>query len=331
VRLAKNEKTAPRVAGERNLSVESYVSISNLEHGKVYDQVFLIANVVHNSKMKTKQGKSFARVTLKDVTGELTGNIWGYQDELEEGGYAKLKIEPKTYRNAEEFSAQANQIEPVDVPLNQFDYVKGANDNILSAYALEIEDEITSIADPVYRDVMCNALHRLELMSALKGSPYGITGPMSYRGGLLVHVAHSMRLAKVAINQATELEIPFSPSLVVAGCALRNIGWHTTTLFQGDHLRSRDAHKMTGIYRASVRYIDHLMMTCENDLEIKISESKRHALENICNKQSDVLTLEGKIVACADNMADVLDFSVTPLQRKANGNWNDDLFTGHLS
>jgi len=88
---------------------------------------------------------------------------------------------------------------------------------------------------------------------------------------------------------------------------------------------------MTGIYRASVRYIDHLMMTCENDLEIKISESKRHALENICNKQSDVLTLEGKIVACADNMADVLDFSVTPLQRKANGNWKDDLFVGHLA
>lgn len=313
------------------MSVESYISISSLEEGKTYEQIFLVASVVHNSNMTTRRGESFAKVILKDVTGELVGNIWGYNDELEEGSYARLKIETKIYRNEFAFSAQGREIETVEVPLNQFDYVKGTNDNVLSAYAHEIQDDIMSIDDPVYRDIMGNALHRLNLMSALKGSPYGLTGPMSYRGGLLVHVAHSMRLVKIAIDQATELEIPFSPSLVVAGCALRNIGWHTTTQFKGDHLRSRDTYHMTGIHRASARYIDHLMLTCESDLEIEIPESKRQALENMCNKQKDVLTLEGKIVSCADNMADVLDFSVAPLQRKANGNWNDELFTGHLS
>ena len=94
---------------------------------------------------------------------------------------------------------------------------------------------------------------------------------------------------------------------------------------------SCDAYHMTGIYRASARYIDHLMLTCESDLEITISQPKRHALENICNKRPEILTVEGKIVSCADNMADVLDFSVIPLQRKSNGSWHDELFTGHLS
>jgi hypothetical protein len=316
------------------LSVESYISISGLEHGKTYEQTFLIAAVTFNSKMKTAQGKAFARVTLKDVTGEIGGVVWGYDGEgleLRESSYVTMKMEAKLYRGELEFQAQAEDVVETDIPINQHDYIKGVNDNILSSYAGEVQDQIMSIADPIYRDIMGNAMERLDLMHALKNSPYGITGPMAYRGGLLVHVAHSMRLANVAIGQATELEVPFSPSLVMAGCALRSIGWHTTTRFQGDHLRPRDAYHMTGIYRASARYIDHLMLTCESDLQIEIPEGKRQALENMCNKRPEIRTLEGMIVSCADNMADVLDFSVASLQRKQNGSWNDELFTGHLS
>lgn len=313
------------------MSDESYVAISSLEHGKTYEQVFLVAEITHNSKMRTQQGKPFARVTLKDVTGQISGVVWEYDGELEEGGYAMFKLETKLYRGELEFQAQGSDIGPTEVPVNQYDYVKGVNRNVLSAYAGEVQDEIMSMDDQVYRDVMGNALERLDLMHSLMESPYGITGPMAYRGGLLVHVAHSLRLAKVAIGQARELEIPFSPSLVVAGCTLRNIGWHTTTRFQGDHLRPRDAYHMTGIHRASARYIDHLMLSTEADLQISIPEAKRQALENMCNKRPEILTLEGKIVSCADNMADVLDFSVASLQRKQNGSWTDELFTGHFS
>ncbi len=260
------------------MSVESHIPISSLEHGKTYEQVFLVASIIYNSKMKTGQGKAFARVTLKDVTGEIEGVVWGYEgDGLVEGGYVIMKMETKLYRGHLEFSAQAEDVSVTETPLNQFDYVQGVNGHVLSSYAAEIEDHIMSIEDPIYRDVMGNALHRLELLGKLRESPYGLTGPMSYKGGLLVHVAHSMRFSLVGIQQARELEIPFSPSLVIAGVALRNIGWHTTTRFQGDHLRSRDAYHMTGIYRASARYIDHLMLTCESDLQIEIAESKRPA------------------------------------------------------
>jgi hypothetical protein len=87
---------------------------------------------------------------------------------------------------------------------------------------------------------------------------------------------------------------------------------------------------MIGVHRASARYINHLMLTTESNLQIEIPESKKQALENMCNTQPDIMTLEGKIVSCADNMADVLDFSVSPLQRKQIGSWNDELFTAHL-
>ena len=314
------------------MNAESYTPIATLENGKTYEQVFLVSNVESHAKMRTKQGKAFARLTFKDVTGEISGVMWDFGEEcpIVPGSYVTAKIETKSYRESLEFQLQGFNVQEADTPLNKFDYVKGVSDSVLLSYANEIEEELMSMQDSIYLDVMGNALHRLDFMQALKESPYGITGPMSYKGGLLVHVAHSMRLIKVAIGQAIEQEIPFSPSLVIAGCALRNIGWHTTTQFQGDHLRPRDAFQMIGIYRASARYIDHLMLTCESDLEITIPEAKRQALENMCNKQADISTVEGKIVACADNMADVLDFSVASLQKKQRGNWSDELFVGHL-
>lgn len=326
-----NEKIEPSAERRNVLKDESYIPVSDLEHSKVYRQIFLVGEVTHNEKMRTVQGKTFARVTLKDITGEISGVIWEFKDDvLREGDYVEIELETKLYRGDLEFTAQAETIKIVPTPVNEHDYVKGVSDSMLLAYAGEVENSILSMEDPIYRDIMGNAMHRLDLLQSLREAPYGLEGSMAYRGGLLVHVAHSIRLAVVAIKQAKELEIPFNASLVIAGCALRNIGWYTTTRFQGDQIRSRDAYYMTGIQRASARYIDHLMLTCESDLQIKIPEAKRQALENMCNKQPEILTLEGKIVSCADNMADILDFGAATLQHKQIGSWAGELFVGHI-
>lgn len=186
--------------------------------------------------------------------------------------------------------------------------------------------------DEVYRNVLSVAIHHLELITKLKTSPYNLTGPMAYMGGLLVHVIHTLRVAKVACTQAKDREITFNQSLVIAGCILRNVGWHSTTQLKGgDEIRSRDAYHMTGIDRASVRFINHLMLTCANDLHITIPEAKIQALENMCNKFDDIHTLEGQIVSCANDMANILNAGHETLQRKQQGNWRDDkLFIGHL-
>lgn len=313
------------------MNVETYTPISTLEAGQTYEQTFLVAAISHNDRMKTAGGKTFARVTLRDVTGEIEGAIWGYADNLSEGQYANIRLETKLYRGQIEFQTQASDVRPLtETPINQHDYIKGVSDSVLTHYANEAEEAIMDMEDPIYRDIMCNAMHKLGLLGSLKESAYGLTGPMAYRGGLLVHVVHALRFGLIANKQARELEVPFSPSLVTAGCLLRNVGWHTTTKFQGDYLRPRDAYFMTGIQRASARYVDHLMLACESDLQIIIPEAKRQALENMCNRRDDIHTLEGKIVSYADDMADMLDLGGASLQRKQKGNWTDAFFVGHL-
>ncbi len=311
------------------MNVDIYIPIANLEPVQTYEQIFLVSSISYNDRMKTSAGKNFARVSLKDTTGEIEGVIWGYSEDLHEGCYASIKIETKTYKNNIEFQAQGSDVILLDnPPSNVYDYVRGVSESNLVHYAREVEEIVESVSDQTYRDILSHAIHRLDLIQALKESPYGLTGPMAYRGGLLVHTVHTARFAIVAGNQAKEQEILFCPSLVVAGCLLKNIGWHTTTRFQGDYLRPRDAYHMTGIKRASARYIDHLILTCKSDLQVEIPEPKIQALENMCD--DSIFTLEGKIVNCADEMANVIDFGSATLQKKQKGNWSDNLFIGHL-
>lgn len=313
------------------LNADTYIPISNFEHGSTYTQLFMVSGVEFNSRMKTESGIGFARVRLKDVSGEIEGVVWGYESNLSEGDFVVMTIAVKTYRSALEFTTKSEDIDsPVGAPTNLHDYMQGVSDNELRIFMEEVEHELTSLPDETYRNVMCYAMHNLEILSALRNSPYGLEGPMAYKGGLLVHTVHAMRFAQVANQQAAELEMPFSPSLVIAGCVLRNIGWHTTTIFTDNALRARDAFHTIGIRRASARYIDHLMLSCETDTQMQIDESRRQALENMCNAYQEIVTLEGEIVSRADNMADVLEFGAAKLQRKREGNWTDGKFIGHL-
>jgi len=313
------------------MTVETYTPIKTLEAGQTYEQTFLIAAINHNDRMKTGNGKTFALVTLRDVTGDIQGVIWGYADNLSEGQYAIIRLDTKLYRGNMEFHAQAYDIRPLnETPINKHDYIKGVSESLLVHYASEAEESVLDIEDPVYRDVVCSAIHKLNLLSALKSSPYGLVGPMTYHGGLLVHVVHALRFCKIANKQATELEVPFSSSLVIAGCLLRNVGWVEATEFRDNELRTRDVYLMTGIQGASVKYIDRLMIECEKDLQITIPLAKRQALENMCNPLEKIHTLEGKIVSYADDMANTLDLCGASLQRKQRGNWTSELFIGHL-
>ncbi len=153
---------------------------------------------------------------------------------------------------------------------------------------------------------------------------------MSYPGGLLIHTAHALRFCKNAIKQARELGVHFSSSVIIAGCILRNIGWHTTTIQKDGIIRPRDAFFMTGLYRASFRYIHQLMIAASGDLEINVPESLIQALENMCNATKDIKTFEGRVVACADNMADTIELGGVTKGNK-HDNWHKGIFLGHLN
>lgn len=308
-----------------------YTPISLLEDNQTYEQTFLVEEIEFNKNMRTKQDKAFARIKLIDVTGEIEGVVWDYRNDLlEKGKYYTMKVETRPYNGRVEFHSQASAVLPSSTPANLHDYVRCVSHHLLLSYAGEVEEFLSTLDDPVYQNIIGTAMGG-GLLEHLSEAPYGASGPMAYRGGLLVHVVHSMRLASVAIQQAKEMELPFNSSLVMAGCALRNIGWRVTTDFSKDTLTPLDSHKMLGIYPAGLLYISDIIDNCKQATEISIPTEKTQALINVCNKQADILTLEGKIVSCADNMADLLDFSVARLQKKQNGNWNDELFTGHLS
>jgi len=114
------------------------------------------------------------------------------------------------------------------------------------------------------------------------------------------------------------------------GCVLRNIGWYTTTDFDGSIPQARDSFYTIGVRRASAHYINRLIMECKTNASAVLPAAMQQVLENMCNTKDDICTFEGKIVSCADNMADVLGFGVNTLRCQPQGNWNDEFFTGHL-
>jgi len=317
-----------RVADATDMNTETYVAIKDLKAGR-YRQIFLVQKVTQNEAMLTTSGSRFAKATLRDITGEIEGVVWNYDSTLVEGQYYRMAVELKPYKDDLEFSVDTSKVVEVDTPLNIHDYVKGMSDAALAACAADVEEAFETMADEHYRNVVGNAIHRLDMLHALKTSPYGLSGPLAYRGGLLVHVAGSLRLAKVMAVQAKESETPLNISLVMAACIFRNIGWHTSTCYVNGYLRPKDAFYMTGINRASARYVDHLMIHVENDLEIQVPEAKKQALENSCNEMTDIKTIEGRIAASADSMMNLLHFGGDALRRKTKGNWTNELFTGH--
>jgi len=313
-------------AGDLNvLATEVFIPIKDLKAG-IYNQIFLVDQVHHTDAMVTNAGSPFARITLKDITGTIEGVVWNYVP-IEEGQFYIIKLEAKTYKGDLEFQTESSNITETQPPLNINDYIKGVSESELMAHAAVVENAFESITDSDYQNIIGNAIHRFDLISNLKMSPYGLSGPLAYRGGLLVHVAGSLKLAKVIADQAAGM--PLNMSLVTASCMLRNIGWHTTTCFNGQYIRSKDAYYMTGINAASLRYINHMIISIESDLLCKFPESKKLALENACNDVANIRTIEGRIAASADSMIDLLHFGSEALQRKSKGNWTEEFFIGH--
>lgn len=326
VQLAKKATTEQGAEDVIDMNTDAHVPIKDLKTGR-HCQIFLVQKITQNDAMVTASGSRFARIILRDVTGEIEGVVWNYVP-LREGQYYRMDVECKLYKGELEFAVDAANIVEVETPLNVHDYVKGASETFLMACAAVVEDALEMMHDEHYRNIIGNAVQH-DLIYALKTSPYGLSGPMAYSGGLLVHIAGTLRLAKVIVEQAKESEMPLNTSLVLASCILRNMGWHTTTCFVGGYLRPKDAFYMTGINRASAYYVNHLVARVELDLVMQIPETKKQALENACNEMHDIKTAEGRIATLADAMMDLLHTNEDALRSKTRGNWTDQLFTGH--
>jgi hypothetical protein len=305
--------------------IESYTPIAHMQVGATYNAVFLVKNVT--VKFAKKTNDHFLNVTLTDVTGSIKGAIWNCpnKDIVQAGSYIVLEIIIIKYKDEIQFNAKGRTLQLFNgVPSNTQDYMRGPADSILEFYSQELKDHIDSIDDADYRDII---LKDIDLVHILRNSPFGQEGPLTHPGGLLIHTVHTIRLAKNAVAQCKDIDgLKINSSLITLGAILRNIGWHTTTILNGSFFQPRDAFYMTGIYRASARYVDHLFLSTENTL---LPEGKKQALHNLCNAIEDIKTLEGKIVAWASDLASLMHMAGSAISRKPEGNWNDGFFVGH--
>jgi hypothetical protein len=313
--------------------IDTYTPIEHWQAGQSLDTVFMVDSV---SQGHTRENKPFIRLTLKDVTGTIEGNVWGAslkttRDLFVPGEYIRASLALHFYQNQLQFKTTLDKIQKYrGIPENIHDYVLGPNENVLDVYQDDLSALLDDVDDAEYRDIIGSARARGGILNTLRTTPYGLDGPLAYRGGLMIHTLKSTNLAMAAIE---DFDATISRSLVVAGCLFRNIGWATTTFFEGNILRPKDAFYMTGLYRASARYVDHTMLNVESDLNIEIPEGKKQALHNLCNKADHINTVEGRVVAQANYMVDILQHSEEKLRKIAKGNWRPDhvhgIFVGH--
>ena len=308
--------------------IEQYTPIAHMRAGITYNAVFLVRNLVVRFSKKTND--HYLNITLTDVTGSIKGVIWNVHtpDLVQAGSYIVLEIAVQKYKNELQFQAKGRTLQLFNgVPPNIQDYMRGPAGSILDFYCTELKEHIDSIDDADYRDIM---LKSVDLVNILKNSPFGQEGPLTHPGGLLIHTVHTIRLVKAAAEQCKDIDgLKINTSLLTLGSILRNIGWHTTTVLDGTFFKPRDAFYMTGIYRASARYVDHLCLSAENELKKILPEGKKQALHNLCNAIDEIKTLEGRMVAWAGELASMMHLAGSDMSRKPEGSWCDGFFMGH--
>jgi hypothetical protein len=309
--------------------IEEYTPIAHLKPGTQYSQVFLVQNAFVKTTRKSKE--PYMSVTLADPTGRIEGAIWNFSntDVVKPGGYVSLEITTKLYKDTMQFNAKGRTTQPfVGTPENIDDYICGPGEAVLDYYSDELRSHIDGIDDIEYRDMLHS---QVDIVDTLRNATFGETGSLSHPGGLLIHTVHAIRIALSSVEKCADINgLKVSKSLIVMGCLFRNIGWSTTMLLEGNFFRPRDAYFMTGIFRASARYVDHLMQSVESDLNVTLNESKKQSLHNMCAPVGDVRTLEGKVVAWAGDMASILHLGGYAMNLKQEGNWKGDFFVGHL-
>lgn len=318
--------------------MEDYVPISQLQEGERYEQVFMIKSV----KPVNNKAKPFVRFEAQDVTGIIEGVVWDMKlkptgSAMSPGRFIRMKAFVRKYQKSLTLSVNRDEIQPFQgEPENITDYVPGPNDAVLDTYAHEVRAVFDEIEDPHIRDLMSNAQSRVDLVDILKNAPYRLEGPLAHRGGLLIFVADMIRVAKCLSESTRRIVDPdlLNRSIVLAGCVLRHIGWSTCTEFQGRVLRPKDAFYLTGIDRASFRFVNHLCLHAESDLNVELPEGKKQALENMCHSDpSLVRTIEGRIVQIATQTTASMHGGQFVLSQRNDGfGWSPDgqLFLGHL-
>ena len=206
-----------------------YKQIKDLQVGETVSQVFLIADI---EGRLTQKGKPYARLVLKDKSGQISANVWDFDPkdcpEFRRGVYVSLTLEIQDYQGSKSGVSRAIPmpvVAPTDLSLYDNDKSLSVEDvEVYWKYLMSVKDKVKDSYIKAYLDVLF--VHNPDLVKLYKTAPASTTNRGAYRGGLVEHVSKVMRnaLAIIESQRTAKRPAPINDDIVIAGVLAHDLG-----------------------------------------------------------------------------------------------------------
>jgi 23S rRNA maturation-related 3'-5' exoribonuclease YhaM len=291
--------------------IETYIPISKMTVGSSYKQVFFLKDF--NIKFG-KNKKPYARITVSDTSGTITGYCWDYNGKnIKSNEFYVMEIvlqeNLKPLEQVQFFTKQESISQYKEIPLNIEDYFECPNMNLIASASDELEHLIAENITGYYSEIIQNAISR-GIIRNLKNSAYGTTGKLAIQGGLLIHTIYVARGALALAASYKESDVQIDTSLILTAAILRNIGWSKVTVSNGSKVRTNQTHSMLTPESATLFEINTIINKATNDLihlQTENHDCEIIKLINCCyDSMEKIQSTEGKIVFLADKSAQLI-------------------------
>jgi hypothetical protein len=291
--------------------MNTYLPINTLIPCPEIEQVFLIEEA--NQRYGNNRSP-FVSLTLKDMTGRLKCMIFNTKisPPLEAGKFILIKGRVESFASHLQIVAESWQ--PFNgSPDNLSDYVICPNLNVLKVYGERLQSYVDSMTDADYRNIVGNGCERMSLVDKMSYAPYGLSGPLSYRGGLLFHTTQLLRVSLSILDAFEDCQHGLNRDLLIAGCIFRNIGWWPCTTAKGDIFTPSPIYNALGVRFASAMVANHVCISTESDLHIKLELDKKLGIQHIAFADTHTpaeLSSEAALIIGAERIVDSTELKI---------------------
>jgi len=207
----------------------SYTNLQDIKIDTQLEQIFYVSNV---AARKTKAGKPFTVLTVRDNTGQEEVKIWGFDStknpDLKPKVFVKLSCKVKEYQNKPDLSTEAvPMIVPTPKDISPYAATKGLTDEEVEvhwAYLMEVADTVKNPYIKKYINIAMETYGERIKQGAASASNRG-----AYKGGLVEHYAKVMRNALSCVQ--VQLESKYRPEdekidrdVIIAAVLMHDIG-----------------------------------------------------------------------------------------------------------